>query len=412
VSERENTLESHRWALDNGECALAARLLLAFAPVLMIRGPWQGRVERLAETLRRLDLGADHRSLRVRLLVQLSEACWAVGDWRQARDHAQQAVDESIALDDGLCRADALTALGSIECQLELNRSPLARLRRSLKICRDLGDLRREAINLRNLGFYYKTKCHYAWAISVLDRSIKLLREAGDMSQLVRAVNMLGLVLWHSGQPMPALVRFEEAEQINRALGDLGWVGGHLTNRGLVLTDLDRIDEAMACFDEAERLHLGQGNRAWWAVNQGGRGYATLIRGDVRGLGLLHEALEMSRRVDARNDIAQFLGYIGQGELQYGRPREAANALEEAIGIQRAIRMRGNRRYWANLVRYVQALSQLSDEFSRVLSFVAEANQLGTRLGIGPAEPIRALRECWAVLEQQNKRLGLPRTEP
>jgi predicted ATPase len=406
VIERENILEAHQWALGHGETDAASRLLLAFSPALGIRGPWQGRAERITQTCRQVGTEEVARPLRVRLLAQLTEACWAVGDWKPARRYAQQAVDVASHLEGTTCQAEALTVLGWIECQLDVNRSPLVYLRQSLRICRRLRDARREAINLWIMAIYFKLRCHYSWANIALDRSIALLRELGDLAQLVRAVNNQGLVLWHSGQCEPALERFEEAERINRRLGDLRWVAGHLTNRGLVLTDLDRIDEANACFDEAERLHVSQGNRAWWAVNQGGRGYAAIIRGDMRGLDQVREGLETSRRVDARDDIAQFLGYLGYGLLRFGRTREAADALREAIALQREIRMRSNRRHWTNLVHLATAISSLSDVNVEFIQCVVNAERLAGRLGLGPSEPVRVLRDCWVALQDLKKRLG------
>jgi tetratricopeptide (TPR) repeat protein len=410
VQERENILESHRWALVHGATTEAARLLLAFAPALTIRGPWQGRVERFAETCRRLEAVPGQRPIRVRLLARLAEACWAVGDWDQAGDYARQAVDESVDLDDTEARSQALTALGWIECELQRGRSPLAHLNQSRRLCRERGDRHHEAINLWIMGRYYMYRCHYVWAESVLERSISLLRQVGDLAQLARAVNMQGLVLWHRGQPGPALGRFEEAERINRQLGDLRWVGGHLSNQALALIDLDRIEEALHLTDQAEPLHRSQGNRAWWAVNLGARGYALLNRGDARGLGLLCEARDVCRQVNSREDVALCQGCIGLGLLRLGRYREAAESLEEAIRIQREIRMRSNRRHWANLVRYAQALSGRGRD-PRVPGLISEANRLGVRLGLGPDEPVRAVRECWVVLQEFNERIGLPPTE-
>jgi predicted ATPase len=414
VQERENILESHRWVLEHGATAEAARLMLAFAPALTIRGPWQGRVERLAETCRGLDGDPGHQPVRVRLLARLAEACWAVGDWDQARVHAQQAVDEASTLNDTEAYAQALTALGWFECELQLRHTPLVHLNRSRRLCRARGDRHQEAINLWLMGRYYVYRCRYEWASSVLERAIALLRQVGDLPQLARAVNMQGIVLWHRGRPAPALERFEEAERINRQLGDIRWVGGHLTNQGLALIDLDRIDEALRCFDAAEPLHRSQGNRAWWAVNQGGRGHALMSRGDPRGLDLLCEARDVSRQVNSREDVALCQGCLGLGLLRLGRHREAAAALEEAIRIQREIQMRSNRRHWANLVHYAEALLGLGlglGDDPRVPGVVAEANRLGTRLGLGPDETVRTLRESWAALQNLNRRLGLPPLE-
>ena len=135
-----------------------------------------------------------------------------------------------------------------------------------------------------------------------------------------------------------------------------------------------------------------------------------LSRGDQCGLDLLREARDVSRQVNSREDVALCQGRLGLGLLRMGRHREAADALEEAIRVQRAIRMRSNRRHWANLVHYAQALLGLGEDH-RVPILVVEANRLSARLSLGPDEPVRALRECWNILQELNQHLGLLPTE-
>ena len=67
--------------------------------------------------------------------------------------------------------------------------------------------------------------------------------------------------------------------------------------------------------------------------------------------------------------------------------------------------------YGSNLVHLAQALSRLDDADPSLPGLVDEAERLVARLGLGPAEPVRILRECWAILEGLRQRFGRPRAE-
>ena len=180
VQERENILESHQWALEHCAIAEAGVLLLAFAPALTLRGPWQGRAERLAETCRRLDAAPAQRPARVRLLALLAEACWAVGDWDQARSHAKQAVDESEALDDtkALRPGPDRSRLDRVRAAKQPHPASLP-APEPRAFCRERDDHYLEAINLWIMGRYFVYKCHYEWADSVLEWAIGLVAPGG-----------------------------------------------------------------------------------------------------------------------------------------------------------------------------------------------------------------------------------------
>ncbi len=387
--DRDNLLVAHHWTLAAGEPVQAARLILGCSRALAARAPWQLRRDRVVESLEAL--GGRDPARRVRLLLELADTWWGVGDYEQARAVAGQAVEEAAGLDEAL-RALAFSYRG-LACE-HLGRwaEAMADYATGLRLADQAGDVRAQVRNLDGLAYLHDRQVHRDEALQTSERALRLARQSGDEFLLARAVNVRGLVLWHFGQPEAALGAFQEAEQLERRFGNLRLVGGRLTNQGLALTDLDRLPEALARFAEADLLHADQGNRAWRAVNAAGWGLALLLdQRPAEATALLSRFLPEAEATHYMENVALIAGNLGRSLLALGRPAEAEAQAVRALAIQRESGSR-HRRYWGNLVLRARALSLLGrPEEARPV--VREATELAADLGVRPDDPVRLVRE-------------------
>jgi predicted ATPase/transcriptional regulator with XRE-family HTH domain len=118
-------------------------------------------------------------------------------------------------------RAKALNRLGGVaQSQHDF---PTARtaLTESLAIYRDLGDRRRTANLVGDLGYLEFLQGHLDAALPQVEEAVSILRELGDNWNLSYRVETLGQIAFHGGDYQQAQVYLKEALEAATALGEL-----------------------------------------------------------------------------------------------------------------------------------------------------------------------------------------------
>jgi tetratricopeptide (TPR) repeat protein len=396
LRDRDNILAAHEWALSTGAVPLAARILLGCARALAVRAPWQLRRNLLSRTLAALPAGA--AAVRARLLIELADSYWGVGEYVTAHDHVCQAVALGQSTGDAGLLAAALRKRGSTANDLGLRAAALADFEASRRLARQLGDVDLEACNLIGLANVHDRQGRRAEAYEAAERAVDLLRQRGNELDLALAVNVRGLVQWHFGDPLAALASFRETVDLERRLGNERLVAGRRTNEALALTDLDRLSEALEVFAETDRIDAEQGNRTWRAVNAAGWGLALLLAGRAgEATELLAQTLPEARASGYAENVALVAGNLGRALLALGRMDEAAAQVQLALAIQRKIDLGHNRRYWGNLITLARA-QRARRRPAAVRTLVQLARRLGRELDIRPDDAVRLVREDLAAL--------------
>jgi predicted ATPase len=389
--DRENILAVHQWALETGKPALAARVILGCARALAVRAPWQLRRGRLIDTLEALR--DEEPAARVRLLIELADSYWGVGDYTHASRLAAKACELAETLGDDRLQAAALLARAHTANDVGDRESALRDYAAGGRLAERVGDVPVQAWCLMGISYIHDRQGRPAEARQAADRAVALVRERGDDFDLARAVNNRGLVLWHWGDPAAALECFREAEVLERRFGNLRLAAGRITNQGLALADLDRLEEALKRFAEADSLHADQGSRAFQAVNAAGWGATLLLAGRAaEAADFLGRTLPEAEATGYTENVALVAGSLGRALLALGRPEEAAGHLRRALALQRDMDRGRNRRYWGNLIRLAQAERQ-SGHAEAARPLVEEATRLGVELGVQADDPVRLIRE-------------------
>jgi predicted ATPase len=396
--DRENLLAVHQWALQAGDAALAARVILGCARALAVRAPWQLRRDRLLNTLEALHDTTS--AARVHLQIELADSYWGVGDYPHAYRLACRACAEAEALGDDALRAAALCERADTANDCGERDAALRDYEEGSRLAERVGNVSLLARNLRGLAYVHDRQGRAAEARQAADRSVLLLREVGNEIELARAVNIRGLVFWHLGEPARALEDFREAGALEGRLGNRRLVAGRVTNQGLALMDLDRLPEALERFAEADRLHADQGNRAWRAVNAAGWGLALLLAGrPTEAADLLGGALHEAEATGYTENVALIRGGLGRALLELGRPDEAAEHVAQALAIQRTIDRGNNRRYWGNLIQLARA-ERLRGRPDAARPLVEAATRVGAALEVRADDPVRLIREDEAARQE------------
>ncbi|HEX7183086.1 MAG TPA: TIR domain-containing protein [Thermoanaerobaculia bacterium] len=399
--ELENLFSIQDWFIDHGDADIAAEAILAFAETMAVRGPAHLRVPRLELSLRKLPNTS--LELRIRLMTALSAAHWSRGQWNEASEFADQAVELAKGLGFVSSAAAALRQQGRIRTDRGSLRRALDSLEKAKEMYWHFKDYSGIALIDTDIAGIFDRLGDLQKSLDLLVEAEDMARRAGDDSQRATVFNRRGLALWHHGYPDKALGAFREAERINQTLGARGWVAAHQTNQGLALADLSDIEAALLRFASAEKIHRDLGNQAWAAVNYGGWGRALIMRNqpdDIeQGLELIAKAEDLSKRVYYPENISLHAGDKGRALLLLGRYSEARKAVGTAVALERTIGANKDLRHFCNLVtlaRVDHALGRSED----VREAITRARQLQRKLAIASDHRVRKVREDLLYLEE------------
>jgi tetratricopeptide (TPR) repeat protein len=204
---------------------------------------WYERGLRLAAHLR-------DRPVRERLELELEVGIAIVrfrqGEFGDSIDRLENAVDKALAIGEDLQLGIAYMLLHLVYTQQgSPERAAFRGL--ALPIFEDLGDLKRQATVLNNLGIEAYYDGEWARALDVYERSRTLFERIGDVASVAMAMNNIGEILSDQG-------RIDEAEDLFRDVQATVDAAGH---RGLSLMsrlNLGRAAARAGRFAEADEL--------------------------------------------------------------------------------------------------------------------------------------------------------------
>ena len=196
-----------------------------------------------------LPAGTARNRLELELELGIAGVRFRQGEFSDCIARATGVVAKALAVDDRLQLGIAYDLLHLVHTQQgSPERAAFRGL--ALPIFEDLGDLKRQATGLNNLGIEAYYDGNWALALEVYERSRGLFERIGDVASVAMAMNNIGEILSDQG-------RLDEAEELFRAVRQIVDPAGH---RGLSLMsrlNLGRAAARAGRFDEAEEL-LGE----------------------------------------------------------------------------------------------------------------------------------------------------------
>jgi predicted ATPase/DNA-binding XRE family transcriptional regulator len=221
-------------------------------------------------------------------------------------------------------RARALHAAGRL-AEGGSGESSVSLLEESLRIYRELGDLRGAAEALRGIALAAGREGDHGRAIQLLEEAVSVLRELDDPALLAPALMNLGVEVSHHGDPQRATALYEEALALRRRAGDLLGAALCLVNlggRARAAGDLERAQEHLG---EAEVVARRLGSPYHLAAALANLGDLARTRGDAAGAAARYrESLRLFAGLGELPGAGVCLRGLGWAARDDGRLAEAA----------------------------------------------------------------------------------------
>ncbi len=171
-------------------------------------------------------------------------------DYASAETELRRGLDLAQASDDKALMVRILRVL--LKCAFFMRNADAALLRglQALKIARDLGDRRAEALTHNDLGLVYGNVGDFEGALEHLLAGLRILREEGT-PKLASLLNNIGNVYLELGDDREALQFFESAEEAFREENNARGEAIALGNIGRASAALRKPDKALVAFEKS-----------------------------------------------------------------------------------------------------------------------------------------------------------------
>ncbi len=273
-------------------------LMLKLAKVAQRQGRYRLALRRLTLGLRDLDATGDAATMapRARLLARRSVVLMSQGRYAAAQDAANEAVAVAGVAGEADALAQAHLVLHGVHVfsgtpDLELHGDT------ALRLFEELGDLGGQAHALNNLAMRRLLQGEWTASLEMFERAAGMFQRTGDAANEANASYNEADLLNRQGRYAEAAARLDRVMHVARAVGDEELVGLVLREQGRALSRDGR----------AAGLELLSSARAVFVE-----------------LGEPHEVTD--------TDIA-----LAEAHLMSGRPREALEAVTEAVEVARSI---------------------------------------------------------------------------
>lgn len=219
----------------------------------------------------------------------------------------------------------------------ESRRKAIEQYGEALRLMREAGDRRGEAMTLTNLGTIYNLLGEPQKAIEPLDQALKLWHAVGDRHLEAITLLIKGGVYNALGDPQKALDSYSPALPVMRAVGDQNGEALTFTQIGAVYRVFGEPQWALDHFAQALPLFRALGDRRNEATVLNNMGTVYALLGELqKALHYFDQVLPLARaRKDHRLETVA-LSNIGNIYNLQGEPKKALEYLDQALAIARA----------------------------------------------------------------------------
>jgi tetratricopeptide (TPR) repeat protein len=284
----------------------------------------------------RLPEGPERDSLHLELNMYVAHALYREGDFEECLRLCDEVMRLALEIDDREQLGNAYLLLHVVHMQIGSPERVSFR-GMALPIFEELGNLKRQATVLNNLGIDYYYEGDWTRALDIYERSRALFERLGDVTNVAMANNNIAEILSDQGHVTEAIRLFEEVLETSDRAGRRSLALLARLNLGRAAAREGRFDEADDLFAEAaegfRQMHAGgfeQEARARFAE-------ASVLAGD-------HErALREADNAEAAGEevppqLKALLHRVrGYAHLQSGRPEQAAREFELGLEAARGV---------------------------------------------------------------------------
>ncbi|WP_330239703.1 AfsR/SARP family transcriptional regulator [Streptomyces sp. NBC_00525] len=334
ASERGNLLAVEEYARRNGAAGQAARLACVLAGFLQTECHWHDARKLLGHAVAVWDRPDGDASALCHALIDLCAADASVGDYEEATEAGERALDLARTLRDRPAEAAALRVLGSLNWHLGENRKALVLLQKSFALVSRTGDTWEQARSRNNIAVTMLFLGERERALRHFLKALEGFRNADDRTASAKTLNNIGELQMQAGDVAAARRSFEESLTLLEAGGNR--YDRTTVRRNLAETVMESGDSetALLMFGEALTEFAALGDRKSQAETLVGIGEAhwRLGRVDESGRRLL-EALKIAQNIGAAHHEVQALRRLGRADFAAGRLTDAADRLRAAVAV-------------------------------------------------------------------------------
>ena len=234
--------------------------------------------------------------------------------------------------------AMTLTNMGAVYNALSEPQKALEHLSQALTIWHAIGDRHLEAITFLIKGtVYYYALADPQQALESYSLALPVMRASGDQTGEALTFTQIGGVYRFIGEPQNALDQFAQGLALYRAVGDRRNQASVLNNMGTVYTLLNEPPKALFYFEQALPLAHASGDRGLEAITLTNMGNVhNLLEEPEKALAHLDHALKLTREISDRKTEAAVLTHTGTA-YSFSDENKALEYLERALQLRIAV---------------------------------------------------------------------------
>lgn len=256
----------------------------------------------------------------------------------------------------------------------ESRRKAIEQYGEALRLMREAGDRRGEAMTLTNIGMIHNILSEPQKALEYLDQGLTAWHAVGDRHLEGITLSLKGGVYYAIGEPQKAFDVYTLALPVTRAVGDKNGEALTFSQLGNVYRLFGEPQKAIDHFTQALTLFRGLGDRRNEATVLNNIGTVYSLLGDTqKAFHYFDQALPLVRVVNDRRVQSATLMNMGNVYNLLGEPKKALEHLDQALAVARA---NSDRRTEAAVLTHTgTAYSSLGDQLKAV-DYLERALQL------------------------------------
>ncbi|MEG4307761.1 CHAT domain-containing protein [Microcoleus sp. AT10_D2] len=337
--------------------------------------------------------------MSIALSLQLSQPVAAAVPVGKVVQTAQ--TNSSEAAEKALKEAAQLYNQGTAEAK----RGTIVKLEEALKLYREAGDRRREAVTFSNIGLVYSGLGEKQKALEYYSQSLPLSRATGDRGGEAITLNNIGSVYSELGEKQKALEYFSQSLPLRRAVGDRRGEAVTLTNIATVYSGLGEKQKALEYYSQSLPLFQATGDRGGEAVTLTSIGSVYSELGEKqKALEYYSQSLPLRRAVGDRSGEASTLNNIGLVYSGLGEKQKALEYYSQSLPLFQATGYRGGE---ATTLNNIGSVYSALGEKQKALEYYSQSLPLRRATGDrrGEATTLHNIGRVYSDLGEKQKAL-------
>lgn len=287
----------------------------------------------------------------------------------------------------------------------ESRRKAIDKYAEALRLMREAGDRRGEAMTLTNMGTVYHLLAEPRKALPHLDQALTVWRAIGDRHLEAITLTINGRVYYALGEPQKALESYSLALPVMRAAGDQSGEAGTFTQIGTVYRLLGEPQKALDHFAQALPLWRAVGDRRNEATVLNNMGTVYKLLGEPqKAFHYFEQVLPIVRATNDRGLEAATLTNMGIVYNFVGDREKAFRHLDQALTLTRAI---GDRKTEAAVLTHTGTVYSSSGDHPKAVEYLERALQLRVAVSdrLGEANTLNHLGRAYDLASEPQKAL-------